>query len=56
METNRWIKPKGCDSGNCVEVFASEPNIGMVYIRENSFTAEEWRVFVAAVKAGEFDV
>jgi hypothetical protein len=45
-----------CDSGKCVEVFASDPTIGMVYVNKNTFTVNEWRVFVDGVRAGEFDV
>lgn len=37
-----------------MEVFATEPTIGMVHVNKNSFTYEEWREFVKGVKAGEF--
>lgn len=50
-----------CSFGNCVEV-GQTPD-GAVVVRDTkdrgqqalSFTDEEWRAFVAGVKAGEFD-
>jgi hypothetical protein len=50
-----------CSYGNCVEVGRSAD--GVVLVRDTkdraqqalAFTDEEWAVFVAGVKAGEFD-
>jgi hypothetical protein len=49
-----------CSYGDCVE---AEVYPSMVRVRNStrpgriiSFTAEEWRTFIAAVKKGEFDV
>jgi hypothetical protein len=51
-----------CTLGGCVEVGAST-KAHVVLVRNStrpdevaSFTADEWRVFVAGVKAGEFDL
>jgi hypothetical protein len=51
-----------CTNGGCVEV-AFRPD-GTVAVRDGKardqlphlFTADEWRAFVAGVKAGEFDL
>jgi hypothetical protein len=51
-----------CTLGNCVEV--GLPPEGGVLVRDTkdvsraplSFTEEEWKAFVAGVKAGEFDM
>jgi len=64
-----WIR--GCGTGSCVEVScesnscveASAPvSGGTVFVRSSlapedmmAVTREEWDVFVAAVKAGQFD-
>jgi hypothetical protein len=58
MERNMWIKPsdKFCETGDCVEVFAADDTVGMVYVKPQSFTQDEWRAFIAAVKLGEFDL
>ena len=58
--TLRWRKSTYSGSGNnCVEVAAGGPGIA---VRDSKapggpklvFTPEEWRAFVAGVKAGEF--
>ena len=54
-----WRRASFCGSGECVEV--AELN-GMVVMRDSKdphgpmlrYTADEWRSFVRAVKAGEF--
>jgi hypothetical protein len=55
MDKNKWIKPSQCDTGGCVEIFHGE-NGDLVYVRKGTYTSDEWRAFVAAVKLGEFDV
>lgn len=55
MEKNKWIKPSQCQSGSCVEIFHG--NAGdLVYVRKGTYNADEWREFIKAVRAGEFDV
>lgn len=56
----KWIKP--CDGGHCIEAGASLEGEPGVFLRstlrpeERIFaTADEWRVFVAGVKSGDFD-
>lgn len=56
-----WRKASRCGSAACVEVALTPegvavrdgkaPHRGALY-----FTAEEWRVFLAAAREGEFDV
>lgn len=54
-----WRRASFCGSGECVEV--AELN-GMVVMRDSKdphgpmlrYTADEWRSFVRAIKAGEF--
>jgi NAD kinase len=48
-----------CDTGSCVEVSVGDE----VQVRNSTdpamtakFTKQEWQVFVAGVKSGEFDV
>lgn len=56
-----WRKASRCDSAGCVEV--ADLIDGSRAVRDSKnpaqpalvFTAQEWRTFVAAVKAGEFD-
>lgn len=55
-------KSSFCAGGGCVEVAIT--NKDAIYIRDTKdaaqnalqFTTEEWREFVAGVKAGEFDL
>lgn len=57
-----WRRSTKCDAGTCVEVNI----IGVqdtVLVRSTtaptnsiSFTADEWRAFIAGVKDGEFDL
>ena len=55
-----WRKSSRCASSSCVEVAW---DAGMVLLRDSkdaegpilSCTTEEWRAFIAGVKAGEFD-
>ena len=55
-----WRRSRRCESAECVEV---APTAGHVSIRDSKdpkgqvlrFTAAEWAVFVAGVRAGEFD-
>jgi hypothetical protein len=56
-----WQRSSRCDAGNCVEVHVPVPGNVLVQDSKNpgvilTFTDEEWRDFVAGVKAGEFDV
>lgn len=64
MKAFQWIKSSYCDAGSCVEVFRDDEE-DLVFVRNSNsgavlaaqfFTAEEWRVFLAGVKDGEFDV
>lgn len=56
----RWKRSSLCGAGNCVEVAHSQ---GSYLVRDTKiggeqhliFDADEWRAFVAGVKAGEFD-
>jgi hypothetical protein len=61
MNKGGWRRPQGCDSSACPEVYVSP--LGDVLIRNTTrkdelvtFPAGDWRSFVRAVKAGEFDV
>jgi hypothetical protein len=56
-----WRRPSGCDTSACPEVYLSRHGGGAL-IRNTkrrdelvSFDADDWQLFVAAVKAGEFD-
>lgn len=55
-----WRKSTRCESGMCVEVGRDGRDI-LVRDGKNPdgpvlrFSAEEWRVFAAGMKAGEFD-
>jgi hypothetical protein len=59
-----WRKSSysGNNGGNCVEVARNMPDA--VAVRDSKdpeglrlvFTPDEWRVFVAGIKAGEFDL
>jgi hypothetical protein len=51
-----------CANSCCLEV-ARESRTGKIYVRNSqspgtriTFTAEEWRAFLAGVKSNEFDV
>jgi len=56
-----WKTARLCNSGTCVEIAVTD---SQVYVRDNkhtekeplSFTHDEWRTFVGAVRAGEFDL
>ncbi|MCP2165833.1 DUF397 domain-containing protein [Goodfellowiella coeruleoviolacea] len=62
LKTNEWFTPRRSYNGtHCVETkFTSDA----VYVRNNQrpeagtavFTHEEWAVFVASVKDGDYDV
>ena len=55
-----WHSGKGCDGGACVEIGTQE---GSVLIRSSAdpdglhitLTRDEWRVFLAGAKDGDFD-
>lgn len=58
----QWKKSTRCDNSgpNCVEVLNTD---GVVSVRNSqrptvmtSFDRDEWKTFVAGVKAGEFDI
>lgn len=57
--SSEWIKARGCESAHCVELRAGEGDA--VFIRTTSAppilfaTREEVAVFLAGVKAGDFD-
>lgn len=55
----RWVRPSACSGGNCVEVATAGE---AVLMRDTKNPAEvlrfgmwQWRDFMAAVKAGDFD-
>jgi hypothetical protein len=58
-----WERSSFCGTGTCVEVERA-PSAQLVAVRDSKrpgdrslvFTYDEWRAFVAGVKAGEFDV
>lgn len=63
MSTNKWKRPGRYESNACVEIRnGSDEGTPTVLIRSSDspgrmlrFTREEWDVFVAGVKAGDFD-
>lgn len=56
-----WRRSSKCSANDCVEVAFHE---GQVVVRDSkddqgpvlSFAADEWRSFLAAARAGEFDL
>ena len=56
-----WRRAAACSGGNCPEVAVTDAH---VLLRDSkaagspslSFTHDEWRTFVGAVRAGEFDL
>jgi hypothetical protein len=62
LKTGEWFLPSATNNGaTCVETKFSED---AVFVRNNlrreagtaEFTHEEWKVFVAGVKDGDYDV
>jgi hypothetical protein len=61
MTVPLWRRSSRCNSGGCVEVAIDDTT---VRVRNSTtpaapgtaFTADEWRVFVEGVKAGDFDL
>jgi hypothetical protein len=56
-----WQQASRCANGSCVQARLHGPEISVRSSRDPdgarvSFDRDEWRSFVAAVKAGEFDV
>ncbi|MEV6490013.1 DUF397 domain-containing protein [Actinoplanes sp. NPDC051633] len=57
----RWRKSAACGPSNCVEVASAGP--GAIAVRDSkdpsgpvlTYTADEWRDFIAGAKNGEFD-
>ena len=57
----QWKTARLCNSGSCVEVAVTDQQ---VHVRDNkrtgkeslSLSHDEWRAFVGAVRAGEFDL
>jgi hypothetical protein len=55
-----WIKSSYCSDGSCVEVAIDTSRVG---VRDNKdlsagpiwLAVGEWRAFVGAIRAGEFD-
>lgn len=65
MTQPAYLRASRCSSGGCVEVaIAGAGDQATIDVRDGkqsggavlTFTALEWRVFVAGVRAGEFDV
>lgn len=64
MNTGEWTKSSfsnGSGGNNCVEIWRSE--LDSIAVRNSrfpsdiiGFTPDEWRAFIAGVKAGEFDL
>jgi hypothetical protein len=58
--SRHWMRSSACNNNGCVEVSID----GDVKIRDSklsdspelTYTADEWRAFVAGVKNGEFDI
>jgi len=54
-----WRRSSKCEATSCVEVADLDGVVGLRNSNEPdtalTFTAESWRVFVASVRAGEFD-
>ena len=56
----RWRRAQGCANGSCVEVAQSGDH---VWVRDSKnpqdppmkFTRDEWDVFIAGARAGDFD-
>lgn len=62
LKTFTWFTPRRSSNGNtCVETKFTDD---AVYVRNNTrpdggtatFTHEEWRVFVAGVRDGDYDI
>jgi len=58
-----WEKSSYCGTNACVEVTVLETNPIWIAVRNNLapdvkvlFTEDEWKAFIAGVKAGEFDI
>ncbi len=56
----RWMRSSFCSTSNCVEVARRDATL---LVRDSkdpaghvlAYSLDEWRAFVSAVKAGEFD-
>ncbi len=62
LKSNEWFVPRRSENGNlCVQTKFTDD---AVYVRNNlhpdagtaTFTHEEWTVFVAGVKDGDYDI
>lgn len=60
--THTWQRPEKCDTGSCAEARVSEHS-GNVLMHSTehpaavaAFTKREWLDFIAAVKAGQYDL
>ncbi|HYN97772.1 MAG TPA: DUF397 domain-containing protein [Pilimelia sp.] len=57
----RWRRATRCDHANCVEIAEAQDYVHMRDSKASgsapvlTFTQAEWRSFIAATKAGEFD-
>jgi hypothetical protein len=56
----RWRRAERCNSANCVEVAQAGDHVLVrdsknLHISPIAFTRDEWRVFVAGARAGDFD-
>jgi hypothetical protein len=65
MNMDNWVRASACDAGHCVAV-RKIPGVGLGsptrFVRSSlgerrviAITEEEWQMFIAGVKAGEFD-
>ncbi len=61
MDIGVWNKSSFCEAGACVEVLdTGQPDLIVVRQSQTAdtmiqFTRDEWNVFIAGVKAGDFD-
>jgi hypothetical protein len=60
VNPNPWRKSSLCGSSSCIEVAQLRGGVAIRDSKESEgpvlrYTSDEWKAFVAGVKAGEFD-